>query len=65
MVKLIDDLLDVSRISRRKIQLELADVDLATVVEYALEVSQGSIEARNHTLELVLPARADRPDART
>ena len=55
MVKLIDDLLDVSRISRRKIQLELAEVELATVVEYALEVSQGSIEARNHTLELVLP----------
>jgi signal transduction histidine kinase/integral membrane sensor domain MASE1/CheY-like chemotaxis protein len=55
MVRLIDDLLDVSRISRRKIQLELADVDLVTVVEHALEVSQGSIEARNHVLELLLP----------
>jgi len=55
MVKLIDDLLDVSRISRRKVQLELADVDLTTVVEHALEVSQGLIDSRNHKLELSLP----------
>jgi signal transduction histidine kinase/integral membrane sensor domain MASE1/ActR/RegA family two-component response regulator len=56
MVKLIDDLLDVSRISRRKIQLERADVTLSTVVEHALEVSRGSLEARGHTLEVALPA---------
>ena len=55
MVKLIDDLLDVSRISRRKIQLERADIDLATVVEHALEVSRGSIEARHHKLSVALP----------
>jgi two-component system CheB/CheR fusion protein len=55
MVKLIDDLLDVSRISRRKIQLERSDVTLALVVEHALEVSRGWIEARNHKLEVALP----------
>jgi signal transduction histidine kinase/integral membrane sensor domain MASE1/ActR/RegA family two-component response regulator len=55
MVKLIDDLLDVSRISRRKVELELADVSLAAVVEHALEVSRAWIEARRHTLEVALP----------
>jgi signal transduction histidine kinase/integral membrane sensor domain MASE1/ActR/RegA family two-component response regulator len=56
MVKLIDDLLDVSRISRRKIQLELADVSLAEVVEHALEVSRVWIEAQKHALAVTLPA---------
>jgi signal transduction histidine kinase/integral membrane sensor domain MASE1/CheY-like chemotaxis protein len=55
MVKLIDDLLDVSRISRRKVELVLAEVSLASVVEHALEVSRGWIEARRHALEVALP----------
>jgi signal transduction histidine kinase/membrane associated rhomboid family serine protease/ActR/RegA family two-component response regulator len=55
MVKLIDDLLDVSRISRRKIRLDRSNVQLATVVEHALEVSRGLIEARNHRLVVALP----------
>jgi signal transduction histidine kinase/integral membrane sensor domain MASE1/ActR/RegA family two-component response regulator len=55
LVKLIDDLLDVSRINRRKITLDLAEVSLATVVEHALEVSRGWIEARGHALEIALP----------
>jgi signal transduction histidine kinase/integral membrane sensor domain MASE1/CheY-like chemotaxis protein len=56
MVKLIDDLLDVSRISRRKVELELEEVSLATVVEHALEVSRAWIDAREHALEIALPA---------
>jgi signal transduction histidine kinase/integral membrane sensor domain MASE1/CheY-like chemotaxis protein len=56
MVKLIDDLLDVSRISRRKVELELADVSLGAVVEHALEVSRAWIDARGHTLEVTLPS---------
>ena len=56
MVKLIDDLLDVSRVGRRKVRLELVDIDLATVIEHALEVSRGLIEARRHELELALPS---------
>jgi signal transduction histidine kinase/CheY-like chemotaxis protein len=55
MVKLIDDLLDVSRITRRKVILERTEVELTTVVEHALEVSGGLIESRRHKLELVLP----------
>jgi signal transduction histidine kinase/integral membrane sensor domain MASE1/CheY-like chemotaxis protein len=55
MVKLIDDLLDVSRINRRKVRLERAEVELTTVVEHALEVSEGLIESRGHKLELSLP----------
>jgi len=55
MVRLIDDLLDVSRISRRKIQLESQDVSLDTVIEHALEVSRGLIESRQHALKLALP----------
>ena len=56
MVQLIDDLLDVSRITPRARSSSSEQTWISpTVVEYALEVSQRSIEARNHTLELALP----------
>ena len=55
MVRLIDDLLDVSRISRGKIELRLERVELATVVENAVETSRSIIEARGHELTVKLP----------
>ncbi len=60
MVRLIDDLLDVSRISRGKLELRVAPVSVARVVEHAVEASQPAIQAQGHTLELVLP-REDAP----
>lgn len=46
MVRLVDDLLDVSRISEGKIALRLDTVELNDVVRRALEISQPLVEAR-------------------
>jgi CheY-like chemotaxis protein len=58
LVRLVDALLDASRISRGKITLRLEPVDLASVVERAVEISRPLIYARNHQLELTLPEPA-------
>lgn len=60
LTRLVDDLLDVSRFSRGKITLQMGPVDLATVVARAVEISQPLIDARNHSLEISLPAQAVR-----
>jgi PAS domain S-box-containing protein len=56
LVRLVDDLLDVSRITSGKIQLQKERVDLAAVVARAVESAQPLIDARRHTLEIKLPA---------
>ena len=58
MVRLIDDLMDVSRITRGKIDLRKVSVDLAEVIAAAVETSRPLIDAANHTLEVALPAEA-------
>jgi PAS domain S-box-containing protein len=55
MVRLIDDLLDISRISCNKIELRRARVRLADVVNSAVETSRPLIEAARHELTLSLP----------
>lgn len=55
MVRLIDDLLDVSRITRNKLELRRERVDLQTVVARALETSQPVIESNGHQLDVRLP----------
>jgi signal transduction histidine kinase len=50
MVRLIDDLLDVSRISRGKIVLQRERTSLAQVIDVAVETSLPLIEARRHEL---------------
>ncbi|MGV3492360.1 MAG: PAS domain-containing protein [Ramlibacter sp.] len=57
MVRLVDDLLDVSRISRGKLELRAGAVSLAQVVEHALETSQPAIDAAGHALDVQLPPR--------
>ena len=56
MVRLVDDLLDVSRITRGKIELRREPVDLAAVVGRAVETSRPLIERRRHGLSVTLPA---------
>ena len=56
MVRLIDDLLDVSRISRGKIELQKETIELATVVSTAVETARPLIDAAGHQLALSLPA---------
>ncbi len=58
MALLLDDLLDVSRISRGKLQLRIAQVDLKGVVDAAVETAWPMIEARKHKLEVHLPLHA-------
>jgi PAS domain S-box-containing protein len=55
MVRLIDDLLDVSRITLGRLQLKKENVELRTIVEIAVEASKPAIEAGHHTLEVSLP----------
>ena len=55
LVRLVDDLLDVSRVSSGKVELRRATVALAAVVESALETSRPLLEAARHRLEVGLP----------
>ena len=55
LVRLVDDLLDVSRITRGKIELKIETVDVAQVVAAAIETSRPNIDAHRHTLSLQLP----------
>jgi PAS domain S-box-containing protein len=63
LVRLIDDLLDVSRISRGKLQLRKERVPLAGVLERALEVTRPLIERAGHDLEVSLPPQPIHLDA--
>jgi CheY-like chemotaxis protein len=56
LVRLVDDLLDVARISTGKLQLRRERVELARVVRSAVETSAPSISAGRHQLEVELPA---------
>lgn len=55
MVRLIEDLLDVSRISRNTLNIRKERVDLAAVVESAVETSGPLIEQFAHSLDVNLP----------
>jgi len=57
MARLLEDLLDVSRISRNRLELRTERVDLAAVIEAAQETSQPLIDAGRHQLTLKLPAQ--------
>jgi len=57
LTRLVDDLLDVSRITRGKINLQRQQVDLAAVVAAAVETSRPLIDARRHTLDVRMPER--------
>lgn len=54
LVRLVDDLMEVSRITRGKIDLEKTAVSLQDVIRMAVETSAPSIEAKRHRLELSL-----------
>lgn len=56
MVRLIDDLLDVSRITRGKLELRLASVELATVVAQAVEISKTTVDCAERHIEINLPS---------
>ncbi|MGB9110255.1 MAG: ATP-binding protein, partial [Telluria sp.] len=55
MVRLIDDLLDVSRISSGKVTLKCTNVELAAVIDSAVEASRPLISAAGHRFTLTMP----------
>jgi PAS domain S-box-containing protein len=63
LARLVDDLLDVSRITRGKIALRLETVALEEVVARAVETTRPLIEARRHALSVDVPPDAPRLQA--
>lgn len=58
LIRMLDDLLDVSRISRGKIEIHPQEVDLAQLVAEAVEAMRLSYETADRQLHLTLPSRA-------
>jgi signal transduction histidine kinase len=54
MVRLVDDLLELSRISRGKVELRMEDLDIRRVVEAAVETSRPLVEKGHHRLGVEL-----------
>ena len=57
LIGLVDDLLDVSRITRGKIQLRCEPLEIASVVASAIEMVSPLLEQRAHSLRVELPSR--------
>ena len=55
LVRLVDDLLDVSRITRGKVELRRERMDLREAVRHASETLRPVVEAKNHELRVSLP----------
>jgi PAS domain S-box-containing protein len=55
MTRLVDDLLDISRITRGKVELRKETVELTAIVSCAVETSRPLIEERQHELIVSLP----------
>ena len=56
MVRLVDDLLDVSRISRNRLELRKEHVELESIVRSAVETSRPVLDAAQNDLKVVLPS---------
>ncbi|MGC3968108.1 MAG: hybrid sensor histidine kinase/response regulator [Pirellulales bacterium] len=55
LVRLVDDLMEVSRITRGKIELRTERVELAAVIRSAVEISKPLIESLRHRLAISIP----------
>jgi len=56
LARLLDDLLDVARVARGKVVLEKAPVELAVLVQRAVEICQPLIDSRRHQLTINIPS---------
>jgi signal transduction histidine kinase len=57
LVRLVDDLLDVSRITRGKVELKRSEVELAHIVARAIEMASPLLEQRQHSLSVKVATR--------
>ncbi len=55
LVKLVDDLLDVARITRGRVELEREPIEVADVVEKAIEMAERLFEERDQRLTVTVP----------
>ncbi len=56
--RLIDDLLDVTRITSGRVQLQRENIDLKSVIEHSMDAAQPLIAERKHTLKVHMPLEA-------
>jgi signal transduction histidine kinase/BarA-like signal transduction histidine kinase len=63
LTRLVDDLLDVARITRGKVVLKKETISLQSVVNHAVEISCSSINAKNHRLDVQFPVEDHLIDA--
>jgi signal transduction histidine kinase/ActR/RegA family two-component response regulator len=55
LTRLIDDLMDISRLSLGKVQLEREVIDVGSVVAQAIEMTRAFIDAKHHRLTVSIP----------
>ena len=60
LTRLVEDLLDISRITRGRIELHMGPLAVADIVQRALETSQPLIDAKRHRLSVELPSEPAR-----
>jgi PAS domain S-box-containing protein len=63
MVRLVDDLLDVSRIDQGRIELRKARTELAAVVSQSVEAARSLVQAMQHDLTITVPSQPLHLDA--
>jgi CheY-like chemotaxis protein/two-component sensor histidine kinase len=63
MSRLLDDLLDTSRVTRGALQLKKTQAELTSVIGAAIETARPMLDAKHHTLELDLPTQPVQLDA--
>lgn len=56
MALLLDDLLDISRITRGVLELRKEPIELAAVIDAAVETARPAIDAKKHSLSVTVPA---------
>ena len=57
LTRLVDDLLDVARLTRGRIELQREPAELAELLQRAVEMIRPAIDARGHALDVVAPPR--------
>jgi len=57
LARIVDDLLDVSRITRGKLSLQIGRTDIASIVGRAIETVRPAMEAARHTLAVDMPSK--------